>query len=151
MRLEEKGEYETIWGNKVRIQWSFDLEEMLMYYESELSEILNISHKSEDAWYYTTLAFSNLQYGGYSIPNTNIYVKTSWSVTTLWWTTNPRVTTAIWTTYVAGSSPLTFIQRTAWANSSVTGTYWVQTILRVDIPALQTPGTYTGTIIYTLY
>ena len=104
-----------------------------------------------DAWYYTTLAFSNLQYGGYSIPNTNIYVKTSWSVTTLGWTANARVTTAIWTTYVAWSSPLTFIQRTAWTNSSVTGTYWVQATLRVDIPSLQMPGTYTGTIIYTLY
>ena len=48
MSLEEWWKYETVSWNKVRMQWSFELEEMMMYYESELSEILNISNKSEE-------------------------------------------------------------------------------------------------------
>jgi len=47
MSLQEWWKYETVWGNKVEIQWSFELEEMLTYYQFELSEILNIWKKSE--------------------------------------------------------------------------------------------------------
>ncbi len=47
MALEEWWKYETVSWNKVRIQWSFELDEMLMYYGFELSEILNIFDKSE--------------------------------------------------------------------------------------------------------
>ncbi|MEI6426259.1 MAG: hypothetical protein WCO66_02790, partial [Candidatus Absconditabacteria bacterium] len=45
--LQEGGIYETVGGNKVEIQGSFELEEMLTYYQFELSQILNIGKKSE--------------------------------------------------------------------------------------------------------
>jgi hypothetical protein len=86
MRVEEKGEYETIWGNKVRIQWSFDLEEMLMYYESELSEILNISHKSEEERE-KILRNQNVVYWITDTTTMSSWLRHSKSGKCLWWNT----------------------------------------------------------------
>ena len=104
-----------------------------------------------DAWYYTTLAVSNLQYSSNTISNANIYVKTVWWVSLLAGTANANVISSIGTTYLNASSPLTFLMRSAWTNSGKTGTYWAQISIRVDIPAFQQAGSYTGTIIYTIY
>ena len=104
-----------------------------------------------DAWYYTTLAVSSLQYNSSTISNNNIFVKTVGGISLLAGTANTNVVTSIGTTYTNAASPLTFIMRSAWANGGKTGTYWAQISIRVDIPAFQTAWTYTWNIIYTIY
>jgi hypothetical protein len=74
------------------------------------------------------------------------------SIVTLSGTANPRVYSAITGTYqYFTASPLTFIKRDTAANGGVTGTYGLQTVWKIDIPALQNVGTYTWVITYTLY
>lgn len=104
-----------------------------------------------DAWYYTTLAFSDLQYNSNVVSKNNIYVKTIWWITLRAGTANSSVVTAITWLYLATSSPLTFIKRDAGTNGWKTWTYGAQVGIKVDIPAFQQPWNYTWTIIYTLY
>ena len=104
-----------------------------------------------DPGYYTTLAFSDLQYNSSIISKSNIYVKTSWWISLRAGTANSNVVTAITWLYLGVWSPLTFIKRDAGANWWKTWTYWAHIAIKIDIPAMQQPANYTWTIIYTLY
>ena len=86
MSLEENRDYQTISWNKVHIQWSFDLEEMLMYYESELSEILNISNKAEEERE-KILRNQKVVYGVTDAQTMSSWLRHAESGKCLWWNT----------------------------------------------------------------
>lgn len=54
-------------------------------------------------------------------------------------------------TYGLTNTVSTYIKRDTGANSGLTGQYGSSLWIRVNVPAYQTPGTYTSTITYTLY
>jgi len=111
-----------------------------------------IDEVGADTGYYTTIEISVMENGsGDTIPYTAIAIRAFDDIITLGGTTNPRVYSAITGTYQYFTSPLTFIRRDTEANDGVKGTYGLHTVRKVDIPALQNVGEYTGVITYTLY
>ena len=107
----------------------------------------------QNTGYYTTISISDMNNGsGDIVPYTAVAIKALTGIVTLSGTTNPRVYSAItWTYQYFTASPLTFIKRDTASNGGVTGTYGLQTVWKVDIPALQNIGNYTWVITYTLY
>ena len=107
----------------------------------------------QNTGYYTTISISDMTNGsGDTLLSGLVAIKALTGVVTLSGTYNPRVYSAItWTYQYFTASPLTFIKRDTAANSWVTGTYGLQTVWKVDIPALQNIGNYTWVITYTLY
>jgi hypothetical protein len=102
--------------------------------------------------YYTTLQMSNLN-GPNSqiIPNTQIQWKAD-PVTLITGTANSSVVlwSTMWTYHLATATD-TFIKRDTAPNSNRTWTYGSKLWLKVNIPAYTRPGSYTGSITYTLY
>ena len=114
--------------------------------------------KGADAGYYTTLQLSaDLSGpGGATIPRANVSVKTantgSAGVTTMAGTANTRVVVdAGMASYQTLDSARTYIKRDNAANSGVIGKYGALPQLQVVIPAYQSVGVYTATLVYTLY
>ncbi|EKD25486.1 MAG: hypothetical protein ACD_80C00046G0013 [uncultured bacterium (gcode 4)] len=112
-----------------------------------------VDRQGIDTGYYTTISISDMNNpSGGSIPYTDIAVKALTGIVTLSWTENPRVYSAITDTYqYFTASPLTFISRDIAANGGMIWTYGLQTIWKIDIPAFQNIGDYSGVITYTLY
>ncbi len=111
-----------------------------------------IDELGADSGYYTTLQISDmLNASGDTIPASQIAVKMVGDIQTLAWLPNPRVMSAITGTYQYFSTPLIFKYRNPGINNGILGQYGIHTARKIDIPALQNPGEYTGVIIYTLY
>ncbi len=113
--------------------------------------------RGDDDWYYTTLQLSgDLVSGSNSIPAANVSVKTddtgaAW-VTTIAWTANTRVVIdAGMASFQSLDSARTFIKRDADPNFGIVGMYGTMPELEVIIPAYTPVGTYSATLVYTLY
>jgi len=104
-----------------------------------------------DDGYYTTIDVSSLQYNVHTITNTDILVKTIWWTHTLAGNTNSSVVSALWWSYVTANWPITFIKRDPWSNNWLIWSYGAHLGIKIDIPGLQQPWNYTGTITYTIY
>lgn len=114
--------------------------------------------KGADSGYYTTLQLSGdlVGPGGATIADSAVSVKTaavgSAGITTMAGTANTRVVVdAGMTAYQALDAARTYIKRDTAANSGVVGKYGALPQLQVVIPAYQAVGTYTATLVYTLY
>jgi hypothetical protein len=134
-----------------------DVNEQAFTLEKTFSWINDYFKVIDNAWddtgYYTTISISDMTtVSGDILPYTAIAVKSLTGIVNLSWSINPRVYSAItWTYQYFTASPLTFIRRDTANNAWLTGTYGLQTIWKVDMPALQNVGNYTWVITYTLY
>ena len=111
--------------------------------------------KGTDSGYYTTLQLSgNLAGSGTnSISSGNVYAQVGSTGTTLLSgqaNANVQVATGM-LSFSALNNAVTFIKRDTATNNGVVGKYGALPTLRVDIPAYQAVGTYTATLVYTLY
>ncbi len=112
--------------------------------------------KGLNSGYYTTVQMSgNLAtVGGATLASTGIAMSTANTGTTLIaGTANLRVQTAISMsgTFLSLDTPRTLIKRDTAANLGVLGHYGTLPNMQILIPAFQTVGYYTGTLVYTLY
>lgn len=111
--------------------------------------------KGADTGYYTTLQLSGdlVSPDGNTIPAANVSVQSDGVVTVIGWSANPRVvidgTMTAW--FQTLDSARTFIEREDAANSGLVGKYGNSPDLQVVIPAYTPVGTYTATLVYTLY
>jgi len=105
-----------------------------------------------DSWYYTTISMDTLSGPWWSsISNASLQWKGD-PITVLSGTTNPRVVVSTGIqSYTVANVVTTFIKRDNALNSDVKGEYGSKLSIKATIPAYQKPGTYTGTITYTLY
>jgi hypothetical protein len=113
--------------------------------------------RGANSGYYTTVQMSgNLVGVGWTIAGSNVSMKTTATgaggITLLAGTANPLVQiqagmSAFQTLDVARQ----LIIRNTAANSWVIGQYGVLPQMQLTIPAYQSVGTYTGTLVYTLY
>ena len=111
--------------------------------------------KGADAWYYTTVQMSgNLQGSGTnSIASSNISMRANGGITTMAGTANTSVVvnSAVAGAYQPLNNPVTLIKRDNAVNYGRIGRYGTTPSLQLVIPAYQSVGTYTGTLVYTLY
>jgi len=114
--------------------------------------------KGADAGYYTTLQLSaDLSGpGGATIPRSNVSVKTantgSAGVTTMAGTANTNVVIdAGMASYQSLDNARTYIKRDTGTNNGVIGKYGALPQMQIVIPAYQSVGVYTATLVYTLY
>ena len=113
--------------------------------------------RGADSGYYTTVQMSGNLVGIWgSIPAINVSMRTAAvgaaGVTTLAGTANTRVTIdAAMSAYQTLDVARQLIERNTAANSWVIGQYGVLPQMQLVIPAYQSVGTYTGTLVYTLY
>ncbi len=111
--------------------------------------------KWSNTWYYTTVQLSgNMQGPGASfIPAANVFMSVAWTwVTTIAGSVNPNVSVADGLlSYTPLNSAVTFIRRPVWANNGLIGRYGKIPLMRVVIGAYQAVGTYTATMVYTIY
>lgn len=100
---------------------------------------------------YTTISATNLVWSHGSIPSSWIFFQASW-VVLLSGNINPNVVidTGI-LSFQSLDTPRTYIKRDSGPNSFLTWTYGDFPTLRVDIPAYQAVGVYTGSLVFTLY
>lgn len=111
--------------------------------------------KGDDAGYYTTLQLGGNMTGPGSatIPAANVSVRVpNTTVTVIAWSSNPNVTIP-WglTSFSALNSAVTFLQRATAANNGLIGKYGKIPEMQVLIPAYQSVGAYSATLVYTLY
>lgn len=114
--------------------------------------------RGADKWYYTTVQMSGALVGpnGASIPAANVSMKTPTTgpggITLLAGTTNSRVVVnAGMANYQTLETPKNLIQRDTATNFGVIGKYGVLPQMQVIIPAYQSVGQYTGTLVFTLH
>lgn len=111
--------------------------------------------KWHDDGYYTTVQLSgNMQWPGASfIPASNVFMSVaSTSVTTIAGSVNPNVNVAAGLlSYSPLNSAVTFIQRPTGVNNGLIGRYGSTPLMQVIIDAYQAVGTYTATMVYTIY
>lgn len=114
--------------------------------------------KGADSGYYTTLqlAADLSGPGGATISSANVSVKTantgSAGVTTMAGSSNTNVVVdAGMSSYQSLDSARTYIKRDTAANNGVIGKYGALPQMQVVIPAYQSVGVYTATLVYTLY
>lgn len=112
--------------------------------------------KWSNTGYYTTVQMSGNMTGPGSatIGSGNVSFRVpSTGVTLMAWSTNTGVVLSgsTLTTFTALNSPITFLQRKNGANFGLIGKYGKIPELQILIPAYQSVGTYTGTLVYTLY
>lgn len=102
--------------------------------------------------YYTTLSISALTgANGLTIPASAIQIKAN-TVTTLSGTSNASVILdPSINSYIAANTPIQFIKRNNNTWQSIVWTYGSQLRIRINVPAYQSVGSYSGTITYTLY
>ena len=111
--------------------------------------------KGADTGYYTTvqLSWGMIWPGWATIPAANVSMKVgSTTVTTMAGTVNTGVTLpAGLLSFTPLNSAVTFISRANAANFGKIGKYWTLPIMEVVIPAYQSVGLYTATLVYTIY
>jgi hypothetical protein len=111
--------------------------------------------KGADTGYYTTLQLSGDMEGPGSatIPAANVSVRVDdTTVVLIAWSVNTGVTIPAWlTTFTPLNGAVTFIEREDGPNDGLIGMYWKIPEMQVVIPAYQSVGTYTATLVYTLY
>lgn len=114
--------------------------------------------KWSDNGYYTTVQMSgDLQWpGASSITAANISMRTSAvgnaGITTMAWSSNTNVVVnAGMTAYQTLNTPRRLIERVNGANFGLIGQYGVTPEMELIIPAYQAVGSYSGTLVYTLY
>lgn len=110
--------------------------------------------RGDNDGYYTTVQMSgDLVWSGSSIPAANVSIRADGGITTIGWSANANVvvdsTVAGW--YQTLDSAITLIKRDAGANFWLVGRYGTTPELQLLIPAYQSVGNYTGTLVYTLY
>lgn len=109
--------------------------------------------KSADTWYYATISVGNITWAGEAIPAENVYMKLNGqSVVTEAWTDTGKVvipSSILSQTYFPINNAVTIIDRNESVSGAI-GKYKVTPELKVKIPAYQQPGSYSGTITYTL-
>jgi hypothetical protein len=112
-----------------------------------------IDNAGEDTGYYSTISISDMtNQSGDSLPYTSMAIKSLTGIVLLSWTNNPSVYSAItWVYQYFTAAPLTFIKRDTAANAGVSWIYGLHTVWKIDVPALQNIGAYSGVITYTLY
>ena len=96
----------------------------------------------------------NLQGSGTnSIASSNISMRANGGITTMAGTANTSVivNSAVAGAYQPLNNPVTLIKRDNAANYGRIGKYGTTPSLQLVIPAYQSVGTYTGTLVYTLY
>lgn len=114
--------------------------------------------KWSNSGYYTTVQMSwNLQGpGASSIASSNISMRTSAvgnaGITTMAGSSNPNVVVnAGMAAYQTLNTPRRLIERVNGANFGLIGKYGVTPQMQLVIPAYQAVGSYSGTLVYTLY
>lgn len=114
--------------------------------------------KWSNSWYYTTVQMSGVLQGPGSstIPAANVSMKTSAvgsaAITTMAWSSNANVVVnAGMAAYQTLNTPRRLIERVNGANFGLIGKYGVTPQMQLVIPAYQAVGSYTGTLVYTLY
>jgi hypothetical protein len=114
--------------------------------------------RGSSSGYYTTVQLSTwlVSNGGSSIARSNVFMKTA-SVGTLGVTlldgmiNNTVVIHSGMISYQTLDIPRQLIGRVAWFNNGSVGKYGVLPQMQINVPAYQAVGTYTGTLLYTLY
>lgn len=111
--------------------------------------------KGADTGYYTTVQLSGdmVGPGTATIPAANVSMKVdSTTVTTMAGSTNTGVVVDSWLlSFTALNSAVTFIERVDGTNNGLIGMYGTIPEMQIVIPAYQSVGTYTATLVYTLY
>ncbi len=111
--------------------------------------------KGSNTGYYTTLQLSGNMVGPgiASIPAANVSVSVAnTTVSLMAWSANAGVVLPAWlTTPTALNSPVTFLERQDGVNNGLIGMYGKIPSLHVLIPGYQSVGSYTATLVYTLY
>lgn len=111
--------------------------------------------KGANTGYYTTLQLSGDMEGPGSatIPAANVSVRVdNTSVVLMAWSANAGVTIpGSLTTFTPLNGAVTFIEREDGPNDGLIGMYGKIPEMQVVIPAYQSVGTYTATLVYTLY
>lgn len=113
--------------------------------------------KGDDAGYYTTLQLSgDLQSGTNTIDASNVLAKTAstgpGAIVLMNGTANSNVEVdAVMATFQSLDGAVTFIKRDTGANSGLVWQYGALPEMRVDVPAYQPVGVYTGNMVYTLF
>jgi hypothetical protein len=108
--------------------------------------------KGTNSGYVTTLQLSgNMTAGSNIISWSNVSFRAFGWINVISWSANPRVVLDAGTSwYQALNTARNFIRRNNAANSWVIGYYGANIDLKIDIPAWQPAGAYTGTLVYTL-
>ena len=108
--------------------------------------------KGADSGYNTTLQLSgNLTAWSNILSGSNVSFLAVGSITVVSGSTNPRVVLdAATAAYQALNTSRNFIKRNNAANFGTIGYYAANINLKVDVPAGQAAGAYTGTLVYTL-
>lgn len=111
--------------------------------------------KGDNAGYYTTVQMSGSLAGSGSstIPSTSVSIRANEGITTIAWSSNVNVVvdSAVAWGYQSLNNPITLIKRTNATNYWLVGKYGTTPSLQLVIPAYQAVGSYTGTLLYTLY
>jgi len=141
--------------------WSFDFGQYTVSASSQTqtwtftSEFRVEDLKGADTGYYTTVQLSGNMTGpgAATIPAANVSMKVdSTAVTVMAGSSNPGVTVAAGLlVFTPLNSAVTFIQRPNAANSGLIGQYGKIPEMEIVIPAYQSVGTYTATLVYTIY
>lgn len=107
--------------------------------------------KGNNTGYYTTLQMSGALDGPWTetIAASNVAVKSDGNITTLSGSNNSNVTVDI-STFTTLDNAVTYIKRDNGTNNGLIGKYGNKPELQLTIPAFQSVGQYTGTIVYTL-
>jgi len=112
----------------------------------------------EDLEWYSTGHYTTIQCDGVHWPSwyiiTWVYLKAGNTTPTLiQWLANTNI--LIWTwlhDYASIYSPMTYIYKpTNNTNAWIANKYWDKPRLKITIPAYAPPGTYSGTIVFSLY
>jgi hypothetical protein len=105
-----------------------------------------------DVWWYTTISATHLSWPNNNIiTNDNLFIKSNW-IETLSWTQNSWVEiNNLMNNYIPLSWTFIYIYRNSASNDNKTWQYGDQPYLKINIPAYQPSGTYSWTIIFTLY
>ena len=110
--------------------------------------------KGIDTGYYTTVQMSGhlVSNNGSVISGQNVYMMTSTTPVLIAWRDNPRVIIhAGMASFQSLDSARQLINRNAAANAGLTSKYGTLPTMQLVIPAYTPVGTYTGTLVYSLY
>jgi len=125
--------------------------------DQEISWQFTDNFRIEDLQGYITGHYTTIQcdgiYGSAGNTLTGIYLKAGNSSPTLsWWITgNVHISTEL-TNYVSILTPVTYLYKpTDIINQSLINTYGDNPWLKIIIPGETPPGTYSGTIVFSLY
>lgn len=133
---------------------SYDAQTLEQEFTGGANNFVVLDMKGSDTGYSTTLQLSGAMttVNANTVAATNVYFKSSsGNVNLLSGTANPRVVIdANTASFQALDTAKTFIYRNNAANSDVVGKYGQTIFLRIIVPAYQAPGSYAGTLVYTL-